>query len=164
MFIEQVVNCVGRFYRALTMAGSLGPFMPSHHMSHVPKPAYQWKVLFLPQGQPGIENDTALVWVLPNDETSSYNVSTYRGAHGLEMIEKGINFTFPARVRDAKFPVDSSDILQKLLDKDKQATCGFERAPEHLEHSVQVYAHANKWGPWNVINVNDAQEFPCPSY
>jgi hypothetical protein len=165
MYVEQAVACVGRYHLSLTLAGSLGPYTPSLRMSTVPRPAYQWKVVFLPGGQPSLVNDTVLVWVFANDEVATYDPKAFCGRPCLERIQKGLGVTFPPRITSAVFPTNATDILTSLVGEKEQAACQISRSTFKKGDNV-TYEQLAMWGPWNVIYGQSGRElptFPCPS-
>jgi len=168
MYVEQVVACLGRYHLTLTMAGSLGPYQPSMHFSHVPKPAFQWKLVFLPASQPLVTSDTVLVWVMSNDEVGVYDSTSYCGRACLDKIEKGLGVTFPARIRNATYPQNSTALFTSLLTESAQDKCGIKRSTWKAGDPPPSPLELSEWGPWNVIyaesaNVSDLPSFPCPS-
>ena len=168
MYIEQVVACLGRYYRALTLAGSLGPWTASERLSAVPKPQYQWKLTFVPGGQPGgVAEDTVLMWVLENNEAAAYDLSSYCGYRCMTQVEDNLGLRFPDRLRNAHFPANSTAVLTALLSPSRQAACLIEKAPGNVP--APTHDQLSSWGPWNVIYA-DADEslkplpsFACPS-
>ena len=112
-----------------------------------------------------MDSDTALVWVLPNGESPTYDLAMYSGAAGLAMIEKGLGVAFPARVKAATFPSNSTAALTALLGGKQQATCGIERST--WKSGAVTPSQLAAWGPWNVIYADassaELPSFPCPS-
>lgn len=172
MYLEQAVNCVGRFFKVLTLAGSMGPFSASGHMDDVSKFASAWKVLFFPGSQAGgPAQDTALVWIMSNDEAADYVTAAYQGKDGLAAIEKELGVTFPKKIQEAEFPDDCGD-LSAWLDAEKQATCGFHKStwdPKTDPDGANVtQPERAAWGSWNLLQTCGGAEhstlppLPCP--
>ena len=174
MYLEQAIACIGRYHLGLTLAGSLGPYTPSRHMSAVPRPASQWKLLFLPAGADRAADraaDVALVWIFDNDEEAEYTPSSYCGWACLERIEAGLGVRFPARVRNATFPTNATAAFLALLGPSEMAACSIERSTWTPDQPPPTHFQLASWGPWNLIHAqgSDAQSggglphFPCPS-